>query len=208
MKKKLVIILCVLTLLISSVGCKQETRGFFSLKGFSVAPYEITGKEQMLLKSYGVESGCLIEYYAPKEVKSIEISTYALIDNKWDKNNSARLNLYQNTSKDDGFRGLISCQTNGSKDEFIIDVKITTSAEESVTISSPRLEKQINALAFSPQYLENERNIEHGKEIPIVIYQYSAKDISSAPIESFINPKDYYKDVELVQAVTIKFIYA
>ena len=202
-KKRIIIVVVILALLVSLTSCKQAGVEPYTLTEHAVAPYEIGERDKLLLDSYGVKGSPPFEYYAPLTATSIEVAIYILSDDEWVKNGGHTSSLEYGNDKEVLTRGLITIQTDFAEGKY--DFKIVVKSASAVSeFSSPDLSEEYSIEAFSPQYLSSMKEIVLGQEIPIGILQYNSTGINSYSVDEFFNPESY-KDIELVQAVTVTF---
>jgi len=194
--KKVFLLIAVLTLSISTIGCSASS----SKSDMQIEPAKLTEQESHIVKLIqSVNPSAIFDYTINSEIKSVSITSYKL-----DKNGKWLVNIGPCNFPLKNSTGRIAI----SFDILVNGLRVAIQEGDSITSNETKSGEKIdtkdmgNAISFASAEI-----IEGEKEIPLVIQMFTPKkEFQSYGVEFFNNPEEYLKrGYEDVYVVAIKF---
>ncbi len=198
MKARLIPLLCVCLLLSLLASCANSPDSQSKSEGIQL--YNLSESERKLLTYLAYEDDVtLFSFKAPKTVKSLEVNTYVLgPDQNWEQNGGGKISL--DATQDEALPGMLSLIL---KENHSLAFHITTTGRASY--QTDEISDHSLHSSSTKTFLTEFEAIEPGKEIPVAILVCDSGTVMRTfDVNSFFSP-DNYKDMDLVQAVTLTF---
>lgn len=167
-----------------------------------VAPYELSERETQLLGAFGMEENSqIVSFCAPETAITVTARVYKLKeDQTWETIGDGSMSIGKEREPVEQISGSFTMQI---QDDRSIDFHINMAGQGA--FSTKDVGENEEYIAEGKAFLKEAQKIELGKEIPVAILVYdNGNSMSSYTTEDYFEPEKF-KDMDLVQAVTLEF---
>jgi len=196
------ILLLLLIALLSLIACNDTN----NLEDYSdkegIYPYELSESEKNILRSFGMSNNShIVSFNAPMEAITFYVNVYSLdSSNSWNLIGGSGTSIGKERIPVDQLTGKFSMIL---KDNNAIDCFIDCGGVSNFQVDEIILKDEI--LASKIRFLNEFRDIELNKEIPIALMIYSSNNyMYTYSLEDFYEP-ERLGDLDLVQVITMSF---
>jgi len=195
-------LLLLLIALLSLIACNDAN----NLEDYSdkegIYPYELSESEKNILRSFGMSNNShIVSFNAPIEAITFYVNVYSLdSSNSWNLIGGSGTSIGKERIPVDRLTGSFSMIL---KDNKVIDCFIDCGGVSNFQVDEIILKDEI--LASKICFLNEFRDIELNKEIPIALMIYSSNNyMYTYSLEDFYEP-ERLGDLDLVQVITMSF---
>ncbi len=189
-------------------GCSLQTssyRAYRPLEKPGIAPYAMTDSESIVIQALGLsDSSHIVNFRAPADAVSLHAGVYRLRDGIWETTGEGSISLDVDKSGDGTLCGLFAMLL---KENYAVNFRICTgeSLGSAASYTSDEIELDAEIVGMQGGFLDEQSEIELGKEIPVAMMIYdSGTKQRSYDLSAYFNPSELDR-YELVQAVVLKF---
>ncbi len=181
-------------------GCGQTDAHTLSKE--QVVPYELSEREIQLLAAFGMDQNSqIVSFYAPDTDITVTARVYKLKEDlTWETIGDGSMSIGKEKEPAEQISGSFTMQI---QDDRSIDFHINMAGQGA--FSTKDAEENQEYTAEGKAFLREASKIELGKEIPVAVLVYdNGNSMSSYTTEDYFEPEKF-KDMDLVQAVTLEF---
>ncbi len=212
--KKYSIPICVVILIISMCFCAfSQTPTTYQPIREGIWPYEFTGRDKSLLRDFGLNVGSnamMYQFNAPEEATELLVRVYEVNDNRWQLRDKFGISIGEEREPVDRLSGVMSIHR-PNQHEMIFRIHNAGLMEFPVTLEEI---KGMEGLSWGYQFLDKSWQIQTGKEIPVMLFNYNTAGRITVPnfdlylkeIPDAYDETDYENDKNLLDIlVTVTF---
>lgn len=181
-------------------GCVQM--GPHTLPKEQVVPYELSERETQLLEAFGMDQNSqIISFCAPETAITVTARVYRLKeDHIWETIGDGSMSIGKEKEPVGQISGTFTMQI---QDDRSIDFHINMAGQGA--FSTKDIGKNQEYTIEGKAFLKEAQKIELDKEIPVSVLVYdNGNSMRSYTTEDYFEPEKF-KDMDLVQAVTLEF---
>ncbi len=181
-------------------GCVQTD--IHALQKEQVVPYELSERETQLLGAFGMEDNSqIVSFCAPETAITVTARIYKLKEDlTWETIGDGSMSIGKEKEPAEQISGSFTMQI---QDDRSIDFYINMAGQG--TFSTKDIGENQEYTIEGKAFLKEAQKIELGKEIPVSVLVYdNGNSMRSYTTEDYFEPEKF-KDMDLVQAVTLEF---
>lgn len=189
-------------MLLAFVACSSNGDVPKNLNEEGIAPYSLSESEKYILQSFSMAGNSqIISFNAPKEATALNVNVYRLEDGeKWVSTGGGAISIDPDETPSDRLAGTFTMQL---KENYAIEFNINSNGLAAYKTDEVLLDSEV--IASVKGFLQEFQSIEINREIPVALMIYdSGTAMRSYALQDFFEPAKF-KDLDLVQVVTLEF---
>jgi hypothetical protein len=195
-------LLLILTVFFCLIACTDTSESEVISDQEGIFPYELSDSDKNILQTFDMtQNARIVSFNAPKEAITFKVNIYTLnSDNTWDLNGGSGSSIGKERIPVDRLTGTFAMIL---KDNFAVDCFINCGGGSQFKVEE--MQAKDNILASRVYFLDELKEIELNKEIPVALMLYNNENFMyTHSLDDYYDP-DRLGYLEVVQVITMSF---